>query len=179
MPNHVHLIGIPQNPTALARTLQRVHSDYARALHLRLQRVGHLWQARYASVPLDEKHFWAALVYVERNPVRAALVSGAAEWRWSSARCHLGVADDPLLDLVDWRSRYTPAVWKQVLENGLADAALEERIREATGKGWPMGGQEFVSRIEADLHRPAQPMRPGPRREQGKSRTCDVLQPAG
>ena len=56
MPNHVHLIAVPHKRTALARTLQRVHSEYARALHLRLRRTGHLWQARYSSVVMDEEH---------------------------------------------------------------------------------------------------------------------------
>ena len=168
MPNHVHLIAVPQNPTALARTLQRDHSDYARALHLRLQRVGHLWQARYASVPLDEQHFWAALVYVEQNPLRAGLVGDCSDWRWSSARCHSGLADDALLDLVEWRKQFTPQTWKRVLEIGLADAAMEQRIREATQKGWPLGSPAFVDRVEVALERTARPGRAGRRRENGK-----------
>ena len=179
MPTHVHLIAVPQNSTALSRTLQRVHGDYARALHLRLQRVGHLWQARYASVALDEKHFWAALVYVEQNPVRAALVRDPAEWRWSSARCHLGMVEDSVLDLEEWRSRYGSAAWKRVLEIGLEDAALEERIREATAKGWPLGDAGFVERLEDALERPARPRRPGPRSERDKWLGSGLLQTAG
>jgi len=32
---------------------------------------GRLWQGRFFSCPLDEEHLWAAVRYVERNPVRA------------------------------------------------------------------------------------------------------------
>jgi hypothetical protein len=33
------------------------------------------WQNRYYSCPLDRIHQWTALAYVERNPVRAGMVS--------------------------------------------------------------------------------------------------------
>ena len=99
MSNHVHLIAVPREPHSLSRLLQRVHSEYARALHLRLRRVGHLWQARFASVPLDESHFWAAMVYVEQNPVRAHMVEHPWDWSWSSARAHLENSDLGWLDL--------------------------------------------------------------------------------
>ena len=38
MSNHVHLIAIPHNINGLHRTFERVHGDYARALHLRLRK---------------------------------------------------------------------------------------------------------------------------------------------
>ena len=34
---------------------------------------------------LGTSHLWAALAYVERNPVRAGMVERAEEYRWSSA----------------------------------------------------------------------------------------------
>jgi putative transposase len=32
--------------------------------------------------------------YVELNPVRAALVNDPADWRWSSYRSHVGLAEE-------------------------------------------------------------------------------------
>ncbi|MCL4794223.1 MAG: transposase [Bryobacteraceae bacterium] len=78
MPHHVHLVALPQHPDSFARTFPRVHSEYARAIHMRLRRVGHLWQARYGSTPVDETHFRAALLSVEQNPVLARLVARPA-----------------------------------------------------------------------------------------------------
>ena len=157
MPNHVHLIAIPHEPTALARLFQRIHSDYARALHLRLRRTGHLWQARYCSFPMDDKHFWQAMIYVEQNPSRAGLVDKPWQYRWSSAQAHISGRDDGLLDLIRWRVAHTPESWKLRLENGLADGLLLERIREATRKGWPLGEDTFLDHLEHDLGVRARP----------------------
>jgi len=100
-----------------------------------LRRMGHLWQARFHSVPLDDKHSWDALLYVERNPVRAGLVATCGEWRWSSAPVHLGMAESELLDLVRWRSRFDPTRWERYLSEGARQAQIEDRIREATLRG--------------------------------------------
>ena len=131
--------------------MQRIDSEYARALHLHLRRVGHLWQARFHSVAMDDQHFRAGMVYVERNPLRAGLVEKVEDWRWSSARAHLGLADPGLLDLVGWRREFDVSRWKRYLEAGLNEAYWEDRIREATLSGKPVGTEEFVESVRARL----------------------------
>ncbi len=163
MPNHVHLIATPHKRDSFARTFRRVHSEYARALHTRLRRVGHCWQARYYSTPLDEKHFWQAMVYVEQNPLRAALVDQCEDWKWSSARPHILGQQCPLLDLVGWREHHSPETWSRCLHNGLASEALYDRIREATRTGRPLGSDDFLNRIEAACGRSTRTSRPGPK----------------
>lgn len=151
MPNHVHVVATPHNPKALGRLFQRVQSDYSRALHLRLRRTGHLWQSRYHSVPLDEEHFWASMVYVEQNPLRAGLVADPVQWPWSSAKAHLSGNKNSLLDLVVWQEKYTPESWKRCIDLGLWDASLLERIREGTLTGRPVGGEDFLKRLELEF----------------------------
>jgi putative transposase len=56
MDNDVRLIAIPHDEKGLSRALQRIHSDYARATHLRLRRMGHLWQARFHSTLLSQEN---------------------------------------------------------------------------------------------------------------------------
>jgi putative transposase len=156
MNNHVHLIVTPHDQSGLARLMQRLHSEYARATHLRLCRVGHLWQARYGSVAMDEKHLWAAMVYVEQNPLRAGLVQAAEDWKWSSARAHLaGVCGDDQgwLDFVDWRKRFDADSWKRMLELGLTDGLMIERLRQATRDGHPLGSEDFLERLEHESGR--------------------------
>jgi len=153
MPNHVHLVAVPHQEDSFARAFRRLHSEYALALHGRLRRVGHLWQARYYSTPLDEEHFWATMLYVEQNPFRAGLVQQSEDWKWSSARAHLAGSDNGLLDLVRWRKRFTPEEWKCVLDKGLANAALLERIRSATTTGRPLGDEAFIKALEIRLGR--------------------------
>ena len=55
-------------------------------IHARLKWTGHLWQGRFSSTAMDERHLLAAARYVPMNPVRAGLVARAKAWPWSSAR---------------------------------------------------------------------------------------------
>jgi hypothetical protein len=72
---------------------------------------GYLFQGRFGSCVLDEKHLAAAVRYVENNPVRAGMVKRTWEYPWSSAKFHIGeqkvdvlVKDRNLLGLVaNWR----------------------------------------------------------------------------
>jgi len=103
MSNHVHLVAVPQRPESLARALGHAHADFARYRNASDGGCGHVWQARYFSCPLDHAHLWRAIAYVERNPVRAGMVETAEEYRWSSARAHLGRDHlDAFLDLGEW-----------------------------------------------------------------------------
>ena len=46
---------------------------------------GHVWQGRFKAFPIQrDDRLLTAVRYVERNPVRAGLVSRAEDWRWSS-----------------------------------------------------------------------------------------------
>ena len=51
---------------------------------------------RFSSA-LDEPYLWAALRYVERNPVRARIVRKAENYMWSSAAAHCGLREDAIL----------------------------------------------------------------------------------
>ena len=85
MPNHVHLVVVPDAPESLAVGIGRAHWRYTRAINFRENWRGYLWQGRFSSCPMDGPHTLAAARYVERNPVRAGLVAQAWDWPWSSA----------------------------------------------------------------------------------------------
>jgi REP element-mobilizing transposase RayT len=88
MNNHVHYIGIPHKDDSLARTFNTAHMRYAQYFNKKNKRSGHLWQGRFFSCILDETYLIAAARYIERNPVRADLVTKPWEWKWSSAQAH-------------------------------------------------------------------------------------------
>jgi len=136
MTNHVHLIAVPGQPDALATALRRAHGRYAHWENARRSRTGHLWQNRFFSCVMDEPYLASAMRYVERNPVRAAIIAHPADYRWSSAQAHL-TAHDPLglLGLDYWTQRFTPPQWSALLESG--DTATETEIRSRTRTGWP------------------------------------------
>ena len=84
----------PAHEDGLRATFAEAHRRYAARIHGRLKLTGHLWQGRFSSTVMDERHLMAAARYVPMNPVRAGLVARAADWTWSSARAHLGGRDD-------------------------------------------------------------------------------------
>ncbi len=169
MGNHVHLIASPPEENALAKCLGRTHVDYARWLNVRRGDTGHVWQNRFFSCPMDDRHTWEALRYVELNPVRAGMVRDAIAWPWSSAGAHTTGADPSgLLDLAEWRERWSPAVWREALSKRIEDAALLARIREATGTGRPAASEEFIRELEIVRHEPLRPRKRGPKRKTGE-----------
>ncbi|MGH2398031.1 MAG: transposase [bacterium] len=145
MTNHIHLIAVPAREDSLSVLLRRVHGRYAQYYNARAGRTGHLWQNRFFACVLEPDHLWAALAYVERNPVRAGMVQRAADYRWSSAASHLAGADDSgMLDMEWWR-RESPVDWDQLLDaEGLESAAS---LRACTYSGRPFGSETFVSEL--------------------------------
>lgn len=160
MPNHVHLIVVPAGADGLRRAFGEAHRRYGRMVNAREGWTGHFWQARFGSSALDEAHLLQAVRYVELNPVRAHLVPGAANWPWSSARAHLGLAADGLLDDAPLRAMIPD--WRAYLDAGLDEPAAEAlRLHGRTGR--PLGGEVFLARLEATLGRPVRPGKPGPK----------------
>src|SRR5437868_4973426 len=106
MPNHVHLIVVPDDPDGLRQTFADAHRRYTGFINARQRWTGHLWQGRFGAVAMDEAHLAAAARYVALNPARARLVDRAQEWPWSSVRAHLAGEDDELVDVAPLLDRY-------------------------------------------------------------------------
>jgi REP-associated tyrosine transposase len=131
LPDHVHLIAIPNTTSALARMMGETRRLFARYKGLGPRG---LWRGRYQSCPLDEAHATTALAYLSFNPVRAGLVDDPAQWPWLVGEKH---ADAP------------------------ADEHRIETIRRATRTGRPAGDADFFARIEYELGRSLKPRRRG------------------
>lgn len=162
MPNHVHLIAVPESEEGLARAIGEAHRRYTRMINFRENWRGHLWQERFASFPMDESYLLAAARYVEMNPVAAGLVSQPDEYPWSSARAHLAAQDDrltkiePLLSMV--------GNWKEFL--ALSTATEMDTLRKHERSGRPLGKETFVDQMETLLARTLRPQKPGPKRKE-------------
>ena len=74
--------------------LRRFASAHTGHINARNHWTGHLWQARFGSVAMEEDQLTAAVRYVSLHPVRACLVERACDWPWSSVRAHLSGRDD-------------------------------------------------------------------------------------
>lgn len=158
MPNHVHLILVPSNEDGLRAALGEAHRRYTRRINMREGWRGHLWQERFASFPMDEPHLLSALRYVELNPIRAKLVRKPHRWRWSSARAHLEGRDDGLTTMAPTLDRVRD--WQAFLSEGIDEEELD-RIRMHSQTGRPLGSDDFIEKLEADLDRSLKPRPPG------------------
>jgi len=165
MTNHVHLIVTPR--ASLDKAIGRTNFHYTQWVNRLHRRCGHLWQNRFFSCALDGEHYWAAMAYVERNPVRAKLVRQAWRWPWSSAAAHCGGSDGGgLLDLASWR-RAADGDWRERLSSA-GDADVDS-LRLSTSRGRPLGGDGWLSKLEATLGRRLRALPVGrPRNEEGK-----------
>ena len=159
MTNHVHLVAVPRDAESVALALRGVHTVYAMQYNTRHRGTGHLWQGRYRSCPMDHAHAWAAVRYVERNPVRAGMVARAEDYPWSSAQAHCGLRRDALLDpgfpapgiVEDWHERLRHP----------DDETHVRALRSATNIGRPCGSGAYCKQIEGQLSRTLMPQLPG------------------
>lgn len=86
MTNHVHLV-LRVTDEPLAVVVKRIGVRYAGWFNHRYGRVGHLFQDRFTSRPVEDDAYLVALLrYVWRNPVEAGLADRAEDYPWSSRR---------------------------------------------------------------------------------------------
>ncbi len=146
MPNHVHAVVVPDDSNSMSKFFAILHRRYARRTNLKHDWQGHLWQKRFYSVVMDERHTIAAMRYVEQNPVRAGICRFPQEWPWSSAAGNLGLVDDPMIDRT--RTESLISHWGPFLadEN---DGQAVNRLRVQTRTGRPEGGDAFLTALES------------------------------
>jgi putative transposase len=159
MPNHVHLIAVPKSEEGLARAIGEAHRRYTRMINERGGWKGHLWQERFASYPMDEKHLLAAARYIEMNPVAAGLVENPGDYPWSSAQAHLSGERDGLTTIKPLLSRVPE--WSDFLTLATEEELDILKKHEKTGR--PLGKDTFVATLEKRLKRVLRPQKRGPK----------------
>jgi putative transposase len=152
MTNHLHLVCIPLLASSLAKVFKPVHGRYAQYFNRRFGICGRLWQGRFFSCPMDNDHLWAAIRYVERNPVRAGIVERAEDYPWSSAAAHCGMRLDQILSPLPELRPPQSSDWSSWLAD-TEDETLLKLIRHHTRTGRPIGHDQFVKNVESRLAR--------------------------
>lgn len=101
MANPLHLV-LQAGATTVSRTMHSIAQRHARRVNRNRDGRGHLFQARFLSVPvLEEAHLPETVRYSHLNPVRAGLVARPESWRWSSHRAYLGL-ERPAFVTTSW-----------------------------------------------------------------------------
>jgi putative transposase len=150
MSNHWHLVLWPQKDGELSefmRWLTVTHTQRWHA-HFHTQGTGPLYQGRFKSFPIAaDDHLLTVLRYVERNPLRAGLVSSACKWRWSSlGRACEGLLGPPLQEGPIAR----PANWPDWVDEPETEAELAA-LRRSIVRGAPFGSEAWQKRTAQQL----------------------------
>ncbi len=138
MPNHWHLVVWPTDDVQLAKCmhwLTLTHAARWTSFH-EIRGTGAVYQSRYKSIPVEtESCFLSVCRYVERNPLRAGLVTRAEQWKWSSLwqRCNSCEA----ISLDEWPIPRT-GDWIERVNEPQTGPELEA-IRKAVQTGRPLG----------------------------------------
>jgi putative transposase len=150
MPNHWHFVVWPR-PHADTQVsdffgwLTLTHSQRWHA-HRGTAGTGHVYQGRFKSFPVEgDEHLLQVLRYVERNPLRANLVSCAEKWTWGSLfrRAHGTVEQRQLLT--------DPPVncgadWTRQVNEPQTDAELAA-LRTSVAHDRPFGGATWRAEL--------------------------------
>jgi REP element-mobilizing transposase RayT len=160
MTNHLHLL-VQVSDAPLGRLILRLASRYARQVQAWLPTTGHLFERRYHAVLVDADNYLLTLVrYIHLNPVRAGIVTDAADYPWSSHRAYLGQAPANWL-YRDFTLRLLGAEPPMAIEGYRTFMNSAENCRWGTGTLTPradqpdiLGSDDFVARLRGDTSQP-------------------------
>ena len=160
MPNHIHLLATPQTAQdALPKMMQAVGRRYVRHFNDSHGRTGTLWEGRYKSTLVQtDRYLLACMVYIDLNPVRAGLVSLAADYPWSSHGHYIGLRVDPLITPhpLEWALGNTPfareAAYAALVQQGISTKQTLDLTQSAL-RGWALGDDRFVAELQRQTPR--------------------------
>ena len=146
MPNHWHLVLEPDSDGDLARFMHRITTTHVRRWHKHRQTtgIGHLYQGPFKSFPIQRgAHFFKVCRYVERNALRAKLVTRAEAWPWCSLWRWLNRQNgDGVPVLEDWPDS-RPKGWVATVNQAETSDELES-VRRCVTRGQPYGDKDWV-----------------------------------
>jgi putative transposase len=152
--DHFHLVLTPQTAEGLGRMMQSLARRHAAEFNRRHGRTGTLWEGRYRSTLIQtERYFLACMVYIDLNPVRAGMVTQAADFPWSSHAHYTGTRQDAWLTPhpLYWSLGNTPfareLAYAQLVQAGI-EQSQQHALTSATLSGWALGEESFVSGLQ-------------------------------
>ena len=154
MSNHVHILASPDVETSISKTLQSVGRKYVQYFNYTYKRTGTLWEGRYKATVIDsDQYLLTCMRYIELNPVRANMVKHPCDYPWSSYAAN---AEGKTNKLVKPHEVYRKmgvneeerqSTYRRLFQSAIGKADLNA-LREATNKGWVLGGDRFREEIE-------------------------------
>ena len=153
MPNHFHLLAQPDTDAQLPRFMHWLTATHAMRWRKANDTVGEgaVYQGRYKAIPVHtEEHFLTVARYVERNPVRARIITKAEDWRWCSLYHREIVKDN--FPLADWPVAQ-PNDWIACV-NQPQTAGEIAAIRRSVNNGCALGNASWQEEVAKQLNIP-------------------------
>jgi putative transposase len=148
LPNHWHLVVWPRHDGELSDFGHWLTLTHTQRWHAHYHDVGtgHLHQGRFKSFPVAaDEHFLRLCRYVERNALRANLVTRAEAWRWGSLWQRQQVPRREKWLLSAWPVDM-PASWVKEVNRAQTEAELEA-LRRSVQRGQPYGEESWAKRV--------------------------------
>jgi putative transposase len=142
LPNHWHLVLWPRGDDDLSSYMHWLTTTHTQRYHKAHETTGTgpIYQGRFKSFPVEtDDHFYQLSRYVERNALRANLVSRAELWRWSSLWQVRNERVDVPLD--SWPIP-RPTHWIDYVNSVETEAELQS-LRNCSTRGTPFGNREW------------------------------------
>lgn len=84
MGNHIHLL-LKEEKETIGQIIKRIGTNFVYWYNIKYQRIGHLFQDRFKSEPIEDKeHLLSALRYIHQNPIKAGICKNISEYKYSS-----------------------------------------------------------------------------------------------
>jgi len=100
MSNHFHLLIRANNAIDLPRFIQGLTLSYGQYYKRTYHHTGHVYQNRYKSILIEhDAYLLECGRYIERNPVRAGIITSAGEYFWSSYKYYANGKYDAIIDM--------------------------------------------------------------------------------
>jgi len=149
MPNHFHMVLMPNQPDHLSMWMHWLMSTHANRYRQHYKTTGHLWQGRFKSFIIqNDEHLITVLRYVEANPLRAGLVFSAKDWLWSSLRERIDERTETIISDLPFE---LSSDWIKFVDEPLTEKELE-RIRQSVIRQSPFGTLEWQNEISKELN---------------------------
>lgn len=135
MPNHFHLLVIPDSAAALSAYMQWLTNAHVRRYHAHYgtRGTGHIYQGRYKNFSVQtDRGLLDVWRYVEGNALRAGLVRHAEDWRWSSLSTDNSIERPTLTESPVQR----PVGWVEFVNERIVDSDLKA-VRRAIRRNTP------------------------------------------
>jgi len=153
MPNHWHLLLWPLQDGDLSRFMKWLATTHACRWARDHECVGGgaVYQSRFRSIPIEKgPHLFWAWRYVERNALRAELVSRAEDWQWCSLWRRMS---KPAPQWLDRGPVSLPANWAEIVNVPQTKAEIEV-FRNRMKEGKPFGRDEWLTTGDVTRGRP-------------------------